>query len=59
LPLEIYLESAQVAQFSEADQDEARELNVNLLQENHNRALANVQKYQWPLKHCYNKSIVP
>jgi hypothetical protein len=33
LPPEIYLESAQVAQFNEANQDEARELDANLLEE--------------------------
>jgi hypothetical protein len=43
---EIFLESARVAQFNEADQDEARELDSNLLEEKHNKALANVQMYQ-------------
>jgi hypothetical protein len=33
LPPKIYLESAQVAQFNEANQDEARELDANLLEE--------------------------
>jgi hypothetical protein len=46
LPPEIYLESAGVAQFSEADQDEARELDANLMEEKYNKALANMQKYQ-------------
>jgi hypothetical protein len=45
LPLKIYLESARVAQFSEADQDEAREHDANLLEEKRNKALANMQKY--------------
>jgi hypothetical protein len=59
LPPEIYLESAQVAQFNEEDQTEARELNSNLLQEKHNKALSNVQKYQESLKRYYNNSVVP
>jgi hypothetical protein len=41
LPPEILLESARVAQFNEADQYEARELDSNLLEEKHNKALAN------------------
>jgi hypothetical protein len=44
LPPEIYLESARVAQFSEAYQDEARELDANLLEEKRNKALDNAQK---------------
>jgi hypothetical protein len=44
LPPEIFLESVRVAQFNEEDQDEARELDSNLLEEKHNKALANVQK---------------
>jgi hypothetical protein len=56
---EIFLESARVAQFNEADEDEARELESNLLKEKHNKELVNVQKYQESLKHCYNKSVVP
>jgi hypothetical protein len=59
LPPELFLESAQVAQFSEEDQNEARELDSNLLEEKCNKVLANVQKYQESLKHYYNKSIVP
>jgi hypothetical protein len=59
LPLEIFLESARVAQFNEADQDEARELDSNLLEEKCNKALAKVQKYQESLKWYYNKSVVP
>jgi transposase InsO family protein len=59
LPPEIFLESARVAQFNEADQDEGRELNFILLEENCNNAIANVQKYQESLKSYYNKSIVP
>jgi hypothetical protein len=58
LPLEVFLESAQVAQFSEDDQNEARELDSNLLEEKHNKALANVQKYQESLNCYYNKSVV-
>jgi hypothetical protein len=45
LPPEIFLESARVAQFSEADQDKARELDSILLEEKRNKALANTQKY--------------
>jgi hypothetical protein len=59
LPPEIFLESAQVAQFNEADQDEARELDSNLLEQKHNKALAIMQKYQESLKRYYNKSVVP
>jgi hypothetical protein len=46
LPPEIYLELARVAQFSEADHDEAREVDTNLLEEKRNKALTNMQKYQ-------------
>jgi hypothetical protein len=45
LPPEIFLELAQVAQFNEADQNEARKLDSNLLEEKCNKALANIQKY--------------
>jgi hypothetical protein len=45
LPPEIFLESARVAQFSEENQVEARELDSNLLEEKHNKELANVRKY--------------
>jgi hypothetical protein len=45
VPPEIFLELAWVAQVNEADQDEARELDSNLLEENSNNALANMQKY--------------
>jgi hypothetical protein len=58
LPLETFQESAQVAQFNEADQDEARELDSSPLEEKCNKALANVQKYQESLKWYYNKSVV-
>jgi hypothetical protein len=46
LASEIFLESAQVTQFNEEDQDEARELDSNLLEEKRNKVLANTQKYQ-------------
>jgi hypothetical protein len=46
LPPEIFLESARVAQFNEADQDEARERDANLLEEKCNKALANMEKYR-------------
>jgi hypothetical protein len=55
---EIFLESAWVALFNEGDQDEARELDSNLLEEKCNKALANVQKYKESLKWYYNKSVV-
>jgi hypothetical protein len=42
LPSEIFLESSQVAQFNEENQAEARELDSNLLEEKHNKALDNV-----------------
>jgi hypothetical protein len=45
VPPEIFLELAWVAQVNEADPDEARELDSNLLEENSNNALANMQKY--------------
>jgi hypothetical protein len=55
---EIFLESAQVAQYNEEDQAEARELDSKLLEEKRNKALANIQKYQESLKRYYNKSVV-
>jgi transposase InsO family protein len=58
LPPEIYLESATVAHFNPEDQAEARELDVNLLEERRNTALSNVDKYQVALKRYYNKSVV-
>jgi transposase InsO family protein len=58
LPPEVFLQSARVSQFNEADQREARELDATLLEEERNRALANVQKYQEALKRHYNKSVV-
>jgi hypothetical protein len=45
LPHEIFLESVRVVQFNEEDQVEERELDSNLLEEEHNKALANVQRY--------------
>jgi hypothetical protein len=59
LQLEIYLGSARVAHFNVEDQTEARELDSYLLEERHNTALANVQKYQTSLKQYYNKNVVP
>jgi hypothetical protein len=59
LPPEIFLESAQVAQFNEADKDKARELDTNIEENKRNKALANVQKYQDSVKRYYNKSVVP
>jgi hypothetical protein len=50
LPPEIYLESVRVAHFNAESQAEARELHSNLLEEEHNVALANVWKYQESLK---------
>jgi hypothetical protein len=58
LPPEIFLESAQVAQFNVEDKKEARELDSNLLEEKSNKAVDNVQKYQESLKHYYNRSVV-
>jgi hypothetical protein len=58
LPLEIYLGSSHMAQFSEVDQKEAREMNVNLLEEERNKDLTNVKKYEESLKHHYNKKVV-
>jgi hypothetical protein len=45
LPPEFFLKSAWVAHFNKEDQAEARELDSNLLEEKHNAALANMQKY--------------
>jgi transposase InsO family protein len=42
LPSEIFFESARIAQLNKADQDEARELDSNLIEEKRNKALANV-----------------
>jgi transposase InsO family protein len=58
LPPKKFLESARVAQFSEEDQNEARELDSNILVEKRNKALANMQKYQESLKRYYNKSVI-
>jgi hypothetical protein len=54
-----YFFNKQGAQFNEEDQFEARELDSNLLEEKHNKALGNMQKYQESIKRYYNKSIVP
>jgi hypothetical protein len=59
LPPEIYLESARMAYVNVEDQEEARELDSDLLEERCNTALANVRKYQASLKRYYNKSVVP
>jgi hypothetical protein len=48
-----------VTQFNDEDQNEGRELDSNLLEEKHNKALANVQKYRESLKRYYNKSVIP
>jgi hypothetical protein len=40
----MFHESARAAQFDEADEDEARKLDSNILEEKHNKALANMQK---------------
>jgi hypothetical protein len=48
LPPKIFLEATRVTQFNEEYQNEARELDSNRLEEQHNKALANVQKYQNP-----------
>jgi hypothetical protein len=58
LPPEIYLESARVVHFNPEDQAEARELDVNLLEERRNTTLSNVRKYEAALKRYYNKSVV-
>jgi hypothetical protein len=58
LPPEIILESASVAYFDEENQEEARQLDSNQLEERHNTTLANVQKYQESLKKYYNKRVV-
>jgi hypothetical protein len=50
LPPEIFLESARVAHFDEENQEEARQLDSNLLEEMCNTTLANVRKYQESLK---------
>jgi hypothetical protein len=55
----IFLESAWVTQFNEEDQVDVRELDSNLLEQECNKALVNMQKYQKSLKCYYNKSVVP
>jgi hypothetical protein len=45
LPPEVYLKSARVAHFNPEDHAEARELDVNLLEEMRNTSLSNVRKY--------------
>jgi hypothetical protein len=45
LPPKIFLELARVAQFNEEGQGEARELDSNLLEEKHNKALANISSH--------------
>jgi transposase InsO family protein len=59
LPPEIYLESARVAHFNAEDQEDARELDSDLLEERCNTTLVNMRKYQTSLKQYYNKSVVP
>jgi transposase InsO family protein len=58
LPLEIYLESVRVVHFDAEHQAEARDLDVDVLEERCNTTLINVQKYQESLKKYYNKSVV-
>jgi hypothetical protein len=58
LPPKIYLQSTRVAQFNEVDQDEVRELDANLLEEERDKALSSVKKYQESLKSHYNKSVI-
>jgi hypothetical protein len=53
----IYLKSTRVVQFNETDQDKARELDTNLLEEKRNKTIANVKKYQECLKCHYNKML--
>jgi hypothetical protein len=50
LPPEVYLKSTRVTHFNSEDQAEARELDVNLLEERYNTTLSNVRKYQMALK---------
>jgi hypothetical protein len=57
-PPEIFLESARVVHFDEEKQEEARQLDSNLLEERHNKTLVNVRKYHESLKKYYNKSVV-
>jgi hypothetical protein len=58
LPPEMFLETARVSHFDEEKQEEARQLDSNLLDERRNTVLANMQKYQESLKKYYNKSVV-
>jgi uncharacterized protein involved in tolerance to divalent cations len=58
LPPEIYLELTRVAYINAEDQEEARELDSNLLEERLNTALAIVWKSQESLKRYYNKSVI-
>jgi glucan-binding YG repeat protein len=47
-----------VLHFDEENQEEARKLDSNLLEERRTTSLANVWKYQESLKKYYNKSVV-
>jgi hypothetical protein len=53
-----YICSQLRSHFNEVDQDEARELDANLLKEKRDKALANVTKDQGSLKRHYNKRVV-
>jgi transposase InsO family protein len=58
LPSEIFLELTRVTHFDKENQEEARQLDSNLLEERCNTSLANVRKYQKSMKKYYNKSVV-
>jgi hypothetical protein len=47
-----------VTHFDKENQEEARQLDSNLLEERCNTSLANVRKYQESMKKYYNKSVV-
>jgi hypothetical protein len=58
VPPEVYLESTRVAYFNPEDQTEAREMDINLLEERRNTAISNVHKYHTVVKKYYNKSVI-
>lgn len=58
LPPEVQLSSLRVEHFDSVDQDGARVLDVNLLDEAGDAALARVQKYQASVRKHYDKKVV-
>ena len=59
LPPEVILRAPRVEQFREEDQTEAREVDLNCLEEVRNTALLRVEKYQQELRRQYQKKVFP